>query len=49
MGDKDIFAIEFAEFIGKNGFILVDTNEGVCYWENETDLFTTEQLLEIYK
>lgn len=39
---------DFAEYIAKNHYVLVNVVKGVCYWRNEEDEKTTDELLDSF-
>tara|TARA_R110000787_G_scaffold37943_1_gene96021 strand:- start:2318 stop:2593 length:276 start_codon:yes stop_codon:yes gene_type:complete len=39
----------FAQYVAEEHFRLINVQNGIYYWENETDTKTTEQLLEQFK
>ena len=45
MIDQYKFAIEFAKYIAKDHFVLVNQTGELHYWKNELDMYTTEQLM----
>ena len=46
---SESFSMEFAQYIAKEHYVLVNQIGKIHYWKNETSLRTSEQLLKAFK
>jgi hypothetical protein len=46
MKDKEI---KFAEWLSQNHYVLYDIKLGICFWENENDVDSSENLFKKFK
>lgn len=47
--EKEDFAVEFAEYIAKQHYVLVNIIDGWHYWQDEYGIKTTKELLKEFK
>ena len=41
--------MKFAEWLAQNHYVLYDIKLGICFWENEDDVSSTENLFKEFK